>query len=356
MRAPIIAMWFGLIAATMSVIACQDQPRTPAASASASASAVAAPAWVTTTPTSPGMLFAVGSAARGDRERAIAAARSELASGIEITIASERDERDTSHRSGDDTGLRTERYDRDTRSQVRLRVAQERLPGVVVRETADLDDRTAALVAMDRSAWAAGLRARIDEVDARLSALAAHSSDGDADAPPAAAAARLYQRILPIAIEREEIAARLRVADPAASVPASPVVVAQMRADLLRVLAQVAIAIASQAGSEALRPLANEACANQGLRVEPSTELAQLVVRIDLAQEATRIEREFRADGSVRADILEPSSGRVLGSLTLSERASALDETTARKRLLEKLARHLATDLDQHLLACIARW
>ncbi|MBA3710001.1 MAG: LPP20 family lipoprotein [Planctomycetes bacterium] len=348
-RSPPVAATALLIAALLTATGCGSS-RAPVEPIRQTA-----PEWTTRPPTAAGMLFAVGSAQRGDRDRAIAAARAELASEIEISVESDREDRERSDVAGDDTGRRTESFDHEMRAQARSRVAQEHLPGVVVRETCEVDDRSFALVAMDRAAWAAALRTRLQELDARLQALTTQPPEGAA-APPAAAAVRCYQRLVPVIAERDEIAGRLRVADPAASIPTPPVDLVQLGSDLQQVLAQTSITIAPEAGSEAMRPLASEACAKQGLRVEPDRALAQMLARIAITTDTTHVGSEFRADGTLRADVVEPATQRLLGSVTISERASGLDEATAHSRLLTKLATRLASELDQHLLAYIARW
>jgi hypothetical protein len=306
------------------------------------------PPWAERLPSEPGMLFAAGSAARGDRAAAVAAARSELAASIEVSVRAERVERQHGETAADSSGKRVERYDSDLRAEAAQRVAQDRLPGVQARETRDAGDRTWALVAMDRAAWAQQLHARLAEADAAIAPLQARMAG--ADAPTSV---RLWLQLAPLLARRDEVAARLRVAAPAETVPPPAVDAAGARAEVARALAQVAVAVRAQPPE--LAGAAVEACSAVGLRAVPAGGALALVIDSPPAT-AQRIDGEWRLDGTAIAELGVPGDARSLALIRVAERASGLDEAAARARLRDKLAVAIAADLDRNLLSYLARW
>ncbi len=349
-----VALVVGAIAAIALAAGCASGNRSVAARPQPAPDRRPAPAWIEAPPSEPGMLYAVGSAPAGDRQRAVAAAREELASEIEVSVEAEHAQREASAVTSDSSGHHTEHYDRDVRSLARTRVAQRQLPGVMVRETYDSDDRTYALVAMDRSAWAAQLRAHIDALDARLAqASAAHDAGKATEVRPVAALARYYQELAPLASERSELEARHRLAG-GADLPHTPVDIDTVRADLARQLRSLGIHIVAAEAAVALAPLARDACARQGLLVEDSA--PQLRLEVSSTSTVGRIGSEYRADGALTAALRSADDGRTLAEVTLDARASGLDAATARQRLLEKLAAALASRLDDELVSFVARW
>jgi hypothetical protein len=310
------------------------------------------PPWAERLPSEPGMLFAVGSAARGDRESAAAAARRELASSIAVDVAAERRERAAASTTADSAGRRMETYVADVRAETSQRVAQEGLPGVTVRETRDAGDRTWALVAMDRAAWASALDARLAEIDRDLAAVddGLRGSDEDREA---VAAVRRWARQVPLFAARVEIAARLRLARPDAAVPPPAIAEAAARDQVAAALGRVLIAVSAHPPE--LSGAAAEACSALGLRADADWGALALAIT---APDATtrRIDGEWRADGSASARLEVVADHRVLATVQFADRASALDEQTARFRLKQKLAADIAADLDRNLLSYLARW
>jgi hypothetical protein len=308
------------------------------------------PAWAEKLPSEPGMLFAAGSAEGREREAAVAAARSELASEIEVSVRAERAERQRDEVAADSTGKRVERYDSAVRAEAAQRVAQDRLPGVQVRETREAGGRTWALVAMDRAAWAEQLRTRLGEADAAMRPVIVRwTAAGDEPAT----AVRLWLQLVPMAAQRDEIADRLRVAAPAETSPPSAFDAASARLILSRALAQVGISV--RAEPRELAGAATDACAGVGLRAIPAGGALSLVINAPPAT-AQRIGGEWRVDGSAVAELGVPGEARELALIRVAERASGLDEAAARGRLRDKLAAAIAADLDRNLLSYLARW
>jgi hypothetical protein len=318
--------------------------------------APAEPTWLKNPPTAPGMIYGVGQVnAPQARDRAIAAARVDLASQLEISIAAERTQDDRISEHSTDGAIFTGRIDQDSRNAVRTAVAIDALPGLATVEVNEGPARTAALVVLDRRKWAENLRLRLSEQDNELVKLrdsVPPAPEGDAFAA-VGTSIRTYRAVRAKAEERAETVRRLRVASPGESAPAPAVDITALRADMAARIGTLRLAmIAKDKDKDAISiiPLAYDRCNATGLKLVKYDAPADLRLALSVAITTTAINGETRADGTLRGRLAQSQGDRRLAAFEAKSRASSVVPEQAQERVRTKLAEQLVQQIDEHLL------
>ncbi len=343
----------GLIALTLVLASCGNDERP----APAAAPRDTTPEWVRSPPRSAGMLYGIGQGQRGDRDAALAAARNDLVSQLQVSIDADVEHEGTSTSEESTAKARTERYQEAARTKVRARASAEELPGLTVVKQEDGERSTWLLVSLDRRVWADDLRARIATVDQKLSRDLATIDriPGTTAAQRLSIAGRLSAWIIPGFAERDEYLRRLRLADPHLQAPAEPVDRGAITTRLADLLKDLTVEIAVGDDLRDLEPLAQQAFAKSGFR-GVAVGNGTLTVPLAWSTSAQTIGTQVRIDGRLSGTIRLAAAhgGATLAAVDLTERTSAPTEAAARDRLLRKLASALAKDLDQRLLKILA--
>lgn len=316
---------------------------------------VGPPAWVLTPPREPGRLFGVGGAPIGQREHAIDAAKGDIIKQISVSISVEDSTREVSTDERATGQERLERYESEARSQARQRSSMRDLPGLEVVKQEDAGDTTYVLATFDRSLWAADLRQRLADLDDRMVAAAKGSGGSEL-----AEAGTLLKTLLPLFAERDELAGRLRLAEPGVQVAAPPVDRFQARRRIAIALQKLSFELPVGDEFRAMAPQLVESFTRQGIRAVPAGtgQVAQGEVRLRLKltrQASVRVVDGWHiADGAVSGLVEDQRNGRQVGGVKVSERASARSETEARDRLTERLCLRLVETLDKQLVTFLS--
>ncbi|MFW5859189.1 MAG: hypothetical protein ACOCYP_04130 [Planctomycetota bacterium] len=311
------------------------------------------PGWVDDPPEMPGMMYTVGRARGDDRATAIDQGKRELAAQIQISVQGERTMIDEYYESADSEGHRAERMNSYVRDQLTTAVSQENLPGVEVDETAQVGSYTYALIAFDRSEWAMQLRKQLEDLDRRIGGFEVDYREAER---PLARATDLYERIMPVIIEREEVARRLRVADPRGDIPPLPFDLDALMRYIARLVATVTVRLELDESAAGLRPQIVEAMAAEGLSVVPAGADAKLALRLALStRSAKTTDGTIRYTGAIKGTLTDLSGGRMLGGIDLSRRSSSRDMAVAKEYLEKKLGQAIAAELDQQIIAMVCR-
>ena len=333
----------GILAATLVLGGCFGGPAGP--------TRPAIPPWVTKPPEATGLLYAVGSGT--DREAALANARQELASQVQLDIHAETENADRYESRQATGGARVESLTAEARSRVRTRAALSDLPGVTVDRQEIVNGTTYVLVRLDRSLWAAELRGRLTAANERLVGLERELVVTPATSPAERLnlLGRLLAELLPALAERDEAERRLRLAEPGLAPSASPIDRQRWTTRLGNLLDQLQVGLPTGTPErDALAPALTRALAKVGLRGTTAPD-APLALDLTLTLRTQTIGEQIRCDGSlVGARGLTPAAGgRRLGGISLADRASSTQADAARDRAIAKLADKLAKDLADRL-------
>jgi len=321
--------------------------------------APAAPAWILNPPSKAGMLYGVGLINRpGERDRAIEKARVDLVSQVEISIKAERQQDDRIVESQVSGGALTGKIDSESRSAVYTKVTMESLPGMTVDTVYDGPDQTAALVSLDRRAWANILRNQLTDHDAGLERR--HEAEqATAASAPIPTAIRTYRALAPMAAQRAEVARRLRIASPGESIPAAPVDINVLRAALLQKLGSLRLALIAKDANDpavAIIPKLYDQCAKTGLKIVSYKADADLRLSLTAKLSSTTINGDVRADGQIDGKLAQVNGDRRLAGFTITSRASSVNPDQAQQRVKTKLADLTAQQLEENLLNWLENW
>lgn len=309
------------------------------------------PGWVAQPPSAPGMLYAVGSA--NDRDGALASARKELASQVQLDIHAETESTDT-YQNRESTGnSRVESLAAEARSRVRTRAALSDLPGVTVDRQETVNGTTYLLVKLDRALWAAEVRGRLTAASERLVGL-----DRELNLTPSTSPSerlnlvgRLMAELIPALAERDEAERRLHLAEPGLPPLSQPIDRQRWLTRLSTLLDQLQVGLPGGTPErEALIPSLTAALAKVGLRATTASD-APLVLELNLTLRTQAIGDQIRCDGHLVGALgLSPTAGgRRLGGISLADRASSTQVEGARDRTVAKLADKVAKDLAERL-------
>jgi hypothetical protein len=298
-----------------------------------------APAWVRNPPLDPSIIYASGGVAGNDREGAIADARKNLAAQLHIVI-----DGDTAAVRDDDTP--------DLQRPAELHLKSLDLPNVRVNKLEYIGNVTYVLLAFDRSAWADQLRPQIATLDARI-------RDGLVHPPVAtnriAAAAKRYQLLRPLVQQRDELFARLLVADPNTTTGPAAVSVERLRNDLAGVLAGLSANVVVDGSLDAVQGDLYAALAGLGLRANPGI-AGDLTVNLALRSGRSSVDGMERIEGSFTVEVRNSAERRLLGSLDVRLRASATANAVASDRLNQKVVERWREYLDDGFVDCLTRY
>lgn len=300
------------------------------------------PDWVSQPPLDMRYVYGVGADLGHDRARAIADGRRDIARQLGIIIRGDEQEAEDVELDAENPGTRP-----------RVSIDHLELPGITVTKQVDTPRCLYVQVALNREAWATGLRGRIDELDRAMQAGIDQPADPGASA--VAAAARLYQRLMPLVLEREEKAAHLQIADPGGRAPTPPASSASLRERLARTLDTVAIDLVADPALEPIIPQLSAACANLGLRLAPSSEKPALRLKLTLASTSLIADGMERLDGTFQCVVLSGRDGANLGGIRITLRSSGLTDTLARDRLMRKILTRWSEYLEQDFVSYLTR-
>lgn len=322
------------------------------------ASAEKAPEWFLHPPHEAGWLYAVGAAGPHEVDTALAKARQDLVSQLSLTIRSTSMSNE-SYSSQEATGQgRAERLAQAARNNVQTHASANDLPGVQVIERVEQTKNTYVLLRLDRKTWAADLRMRIADLDARLLTEAATVSA----LPTATPAQRLtaagthIRRLLPLLVERDECLTRLRIALPSTAMPPDVVNRATLDNRLENLLADLTVSLPADPSVKPLESQLINSLRAVGLHTVPAGTPGILTLPLTLTTRSETISGQIRLDGQLNGSLaLSPDAGGTqLGGISISERASSTREDVAKERLFQKLAKALADDLDKRLTRMLA--
>ncbi len=298
-----------------------------------------APAWYTNPPMDARLVHAVGAATGRDREAAVAAARKDLARQLHITIDGNGDEVDEPSAPG-------------TQRPATLHVKSLDLPGVKIVRMEQTEDATFVLLSFDRVAWADALRNRILDVDSRIrDAQRDRSRSGN----PVANAALRHQLLRPLVAERDDLFARLLVADPGTTIPPATLTAERLRNELAQACSGLVADLTISSDLEPIERNLVGALASTGLRVRPGVAQADLRIDLGLAIDQRVADGMDRAEGTFTATV-QRGDRQPLGSLSLQVRASSSSSSLARDRLLAKLVERWREYLDDGFVDCLTRY
>ena len=310
------------------------------------------PAWADNPPRMPGLMHAVGMARGDNRQAAIDNGRAELSAQIQVSVQGERTMIDQFYETADSSGNRSARMASQVRDQVTTAVDQQDLPGVTVDRIERAAGSTYALIVFDRSAWAAQLRTRLGEIDAEIARL---DQDYAASDRPLQTAAQLARDVLPKIVEREEVARRLRVADPRGTVPPLDFDVAKLMQFIRDLVNQISIRLPDDASMADLNPRLAEAMAAQGVNVVRADNQAQMALDLRLSTSSTQVGNNHRLTGAVRGQLIDVSTGSVIGGIDLSERSASQAMEVAQTHLQNRLANRLAAHIEERIITMLCR-
>jgi hypothetical protein len=301
------------------------------------------PAWVNNPPLDSRLIYGVGADVRRDRARAIADAKHDIARQLHIVIKGD---------GQDDEALDDEDQD-DPATGARPRVAVDHLelPGVTVTRQSETPRCLYVQVALNREAWATGLRQRINELDAQIKAVLDEPVVDDGH--PIGATARRHQRLLPLVADREEKLSHLEIADPGGPMPSAPITSAAMHEELARLLDRVTVDIVADPALEPILPQLAGSCANFGLRVTQGLPDAVLRLRMQLVVTPLQVDGMERLDGKFDTSTVLVKDARELGHFHVDARASSLTDTVARDRLMRKIISSWTSYLEHDFVGCL---
>lgn len=300
------------------------------------------PAWVAQPPLDARYVYGVGTDLNHDRTRAIADGRRDIARQLGIIIRGDEQEAEDVELDAENPGTRP-----------RVSIDHLELPGITVTKQADTSRCLYVQVALNREAWATGLRSRIDELDGSIRA--GIDQPNEAGTTPVAASARLYQRLMPLVQEREDKAAHLQIADPGGRSATPPASSASLRERLARTLDTVVIDLVADPTLEAIIPQLTAACANLGLRIAPGADKPALRLKLTLASTSLIADGMERLDGTFQCTVLSGRDATNLGGIRITLRSSGLTDTLARDRLMRKILTRWSEYLEQDFVAYLTR-
>lgn len=300
------------------------------------------PDWVNQPPLDMRYVFGVGADLTHDRARAIADGRRDIARQLGIIIRGDEQEAEDVELDAENPGTRP-----------RVSIDHLELPGITVTKQSDSPRCLYVQVALNREAWATGLRRRIDELDGNMRA--GIEQPTEPGTTPVAATARLYQRLMPLVQEREEKEAHLQIADPGGRSPTPPASSASLRERLARTLDTVVIDLVTDPALEAIAPQLTAACANFGLRITPGADKPALRLKLTLATTALVVDGMERLDGTFQCTVLSGRDGGNLGGMRITLRSSSLTDTIARDRLMRKILTCWSEYLEEDFVAYLTR-
>lgn len=298
------------------------------------------PAWVTSPPSDTHIVYAVGSAVPNDRASAVAEARKSLAKQLRITIDDNGDEvEDISLPPG-------------TQQPATLHVKTFDLPDVKIVKLEQTTHALFVLLSFDRAAWATGLRQRIRDVDDRIQ---------DALARPAearsvlVAAAKRHQLLRPLVNERDELYARLLVAEPATEIASCALTTERLRNELATAASGHRVQLALDSHLEPAERNMVAALVRMGFQTQTNASGATLRLDLRLIQDARRIDGMERVEGTFVATVYRVSDGSLLGNISIRRRVNGLEVSIARDRLLNRLVEDWREYLDSEFINCLTR-
>lgn len=297
------------------------------------------PIWYTSPPLDTRLVHGVGAAAGHDREAAVAEARKDLARQLHIIIDSDGDEVD------EPGGTATQR-------PATLSLASTDLPGVKITRMEQTEDAIFVLLSFDRAAWADSLRNRIRHVDGRIRDALTNPAPGRTTV---AGAALRHQLLRPLVAERDDLYARLLVAEPGTVIAPATLTAERLRNDLAQACNGLVVDLAISSDLEAIERDLVGALATLGLRVRPGAETANLHVDLGLAIDQRTVDGMDRAEGTLTVTVRR-GDRQALGSLSVQIRASSSSASIARDRLLGKLAERWREYLDDGFVDCLTRY
>jgi hypothetical protein len=300
------------------------------------------PEWVAQPPLDSRYVYGVGADLNHDRTRAIADGRRDIARQLGIIIRGDEQEAEDVELEAENPGTRP-----------RVSIDHLELPGITVTKQTDTPRCLYVQVALNREAWATGLRGRIDELDNALRASIAQPADPGAT--PVATTARLYQRLMPLVQEREDKASHLQIADPGGRAPVPPESSAGLRERLARTLDAVIIDLVADPSLEPIIPQLTAACANLGLRIAPGAEKPVLRLKLTLVSTSLVADGMERLDGTFQCTVLSGRDAGNLGGIRITLRSSGVTDTVARDRLMRKILTRWSEYLEQDFVSYLTR-
>jgi hypothetical protein len=331
------------IVAVLVAAGCEPQYRPGRGPVRTDPSADGMPAWVNEPPLDRRYVYGVGTDVKGDRNRAIAEGRRDIARQLRIVIRGDEQE-------AEDVDL----ADEIPGSRPRVSIDHLELPGITVTKEVETTRCLYVQVALNREAWATSLRSRIDELDRAMRTTIEQQLPGPATGP-VGQTARLYQQLMPLVTEREEKADHLRIAEPGAALAEAPITSATLRERLARVLDAVTVDIVADPALDSILPQLTASCANLGLRIAPGMTQPTLRLKLQLQTSALSVDGLERLDGTFQSTVLTGKDGQNLGGITIALRSSGLSDTVARDRLMRKILVRWAEYLDQDFVAYLTR-
>ncbi len=332
-----------IIVPTLVVISCKPAYRPGREPVRVESQDQGIPTWVLQPPMDPEYTYGVGTDLRMDRTRAIAEGRRDIARQLRIVI------------SGDEPEINDFDTEDDIANRPRVSIDHLELPGITVTKQAETEHCLYLQVALNRTAWATGLRSRLTELDRDISAvLTKHQQQPEIDPAthPVGAAAQLHQELLPLVSLREEKLAHLLIAKSESVYPAAPITSADMRERLRRVLDQVSVDVVAAPDLEPILPQLTATCASIGLRIAPGAAKPTLRLKLTLNSNKSVVDGMERLDGKFLC-LIEMGDGTNLGSISILLRSNSLTDTVAHDRLMRKIlvrwAEFMEKDFVTHL-------
>lgn len=308
-----------------------------------------APSWLLRPPTAPGKLYAAG--AGPNRDAAQENARFNLVAQLQINISGSRSGQSHYHSSEGTDQARSERLEEAITQRIVARINQQELPGISIEAEHPGETRHYVLLVFNRQAWAASLHSRIDEIDrdianARMSALDTESED------PLVAARRLYQEVMPLIAEREEMSRRLRIAVPGITINPPPIDVGALRDRLASLLNDISIELPAEL--TIINAAITNSLASQGFTVMEAGQGAIMRLKLNLDTHERELGGSIRCDGSLTGSLVNNITGQVMTGIALNARGGSNTAALAQQRVRENLADELADFLDTHILGLLA--
>jgi len=340
-----------LLAATLACalvlqVACEPQYRPGREPQRVESRSNAIPTWVLQPPLDLDYTYGVGTDLRMDRNTAIAEGRRDIARQLRIVIRGDGQEEDDLEIEDDPNGRK------------RVSIDHLELPGITVTKQAETDHCLYVQVALNREAWATGLRNRITELDRDIAAVLTsheHQSEIDPKTHPVGAAARLHQRLMPLVSAREDKLSHLQIAKPGSIAPQAPITLAEMRERLRLVLDRVSVDIVADPDLEPVLPQLTATCAGIGLRiVRPGTAKPTLRLKLTLSSKQMTVDGMERLEGTFQS-LVETGDGTSLGGITIILRTSSLIETVAHDRLMRKIQVRWAEYIEKDFVDYLTR-
>lgn len=302
-----------------------------------------APAWFSNPPIDARLIYAVGADPQHDRAKAMTDARRNLASQLHVVLRSDGSDLDDGFVPATAAG------------EPPLLI--DDLPGVQLDKQFDAPSCLYVMITFNRAGWADALRARIDQLDGQIRAtMAAAPAAPEATSTPVGNAARNYLALLPLVREREEQAARLRLAAGEAAVQTAPMSSAGLRQQLAAVAGLISVDINADPNLAPIQAQLNDAAAGMGLNIVAGNPQPALRVRLSLQEvTALNIDGLERLDATFVASVENGKDGRNLGGLSVKFRSSGLTDSVARERLNAKLMQRWKSYLENEFVSCLQR-